>query len=158
MKIIDFDRAVINLRLTGLKEPKMFISNQFQEDEEAGGQYNMEPFYNNKHPHIGASSSFDLTRLATSIFWDMFPKGPKHEVSHPLFSILLQWMRQTDGSSVMFRAKMDNHDRYHGFDLYKAIVRYCVDSAVPKKEIGRMVQYRATPSAAQLGDALMIEA
>lgn len=158
MKIIDFDRAVINLRLAGLKEPKMFISNQFQEDEEAGGQYNMEPFYNNKHPHIGASSSFDLTRLATSIFWDMFPKGPKHEVSHPLFSILLQWMRQTDGSSVMFRAKMDNHDRYHGFDLYKAIVRYCVDSAVPKKEIGRMIQYRATPSAAQLGDALMIEA
>ena len=157
MKIIDFDRSIINLRLTGLKEPKMFISNQFQEDEEAGGQYNMEPFYNNKHPHIGASSSFDLVRLATSIFWDMFPKGPKHEVSHPLFKIFLQWMKQTDGTSVMFRAKMDNHDRYHGFDLYKAIVRYCVDSAVPKKEISRMVQYRATPSAAQLGDALVIE-
>jgi hypothetical protein len=52
---------------------------------------------------------------------------------------------------------MDNHDRYHGFDLYKAIVRYCGDSAVPKKEIGRMVQYRATPSAAQLGDALIID-
>jgi len=29
---------------------------------------------------------------------------------------------------------------------------------VPKKEIGRMTQYRATPSAAQLGDALVIEA
>ena len=158
MKIIDFDRAIISLRLTGLKEPKMFMSSQFQEDEEAGGQYNMEPFYNNKHAHISASSSFDLVRFATSVFWDMFPKGPKHEYTHPLFSIFLQWMKQTDGSSVMFRKKMDNHDRYHGFDLYKAIVRYCGDSAVPKKEIGRMTQYRVTLSGSQLRDSLMIDA
>jgi len=157
MKIIDFDRSIVSLRLVGLKEPKLFMSSQFQEDEEAGGQYNMDPFYDSKRPHIGASSSFDLVRFATSVFWDMFPQGPKHEVSHPLFTVFIQWMKQSDGSSVMFRTKMDNHDRYHGFDLYKAIVRYCVDSAVPKKEIGRMVQYRATPSAAQLGDALVIE-
>jgi hypothetical protein len=157
MKIIDFDRSILSMRLTGLKEPKLFMSSQFQEDEEAGGQYNMEPFYDKKHPHIGASSSFDLVRFATSVFWDMFPKGPKHEYTHPLFAVFIQWMKQTDGSSVMFRAKMDNHDRYHGFDLYKAIVRYCGDSAVPKKEIGRMVQYRATPSAAQIGDALVID-
>jgi len=157
MKIIDFDRSILSMRLAGLKEPKLFMSSQFQEDEEAGGQYNMEPFYDNKHPHIGASSSFDLVRFATSVFWDMFPKGPKHEYTHPLFTVFIQWMKQTDGTSVMFRTKMDNHDRYHGFDLYKAIVRYCGDSAVPKKEIGRMVQYRATPSAAQLGDALIID-
>ena len=158
MKIIDFDRAIVSLRLTGLKDPKTFMSSQFHKDEEAGGQYNMDPFHCSKHPHIAASSSFDLVRFATSVFWDMFPKGPKHAYDHPLFGLFLQWMKQTDGSSVMFRKKMDNHDRYHGFDLYKAIVRYCGDSAVPKKEIGRMVQYRATPSAAQLGDALMIEA
>jgi hypothetical protein len=158
MKIIDFDRAVVSLRLTGLKDPKTFMSSQFQKDEEAGGQYNMEPFYTNKHAHIAASSSFDLVRFATSVFWDMFPKGPKHDYTHPLFGLFLQWMKQTDGSSVMFRKKMDNHDRYHGFDLYKAIVRYCGDSAVPKKEIGRMVQYRITPTAAQLGEALMIDA
>jgi len=158
IKLIDFDRAIVNVRLAGLKESKLFMSSQFQEDEEAGGQYNMEPFYNNKHPHISASSSFDLVRFATSVFWDMFPKGPKEETDHPLFGLFMQWMKQTDGTSVMFRKKMDNHDRYHGFDLYKAIVRYCGDSAVPKKEIGRMTQYRATPSAAQLGDALIIEA
>ena len=157
IKIIDFDRGILSLRLTGMKDPKLFMSSQFQEDEEAGGQYNMEPFYNNKRPHVSASSSFDLVRFATSVFWDMFPKGPKHEYTHPLFGIFLQWMKQSDGTSVMFRTKMDNHDRYHGFDLYKAIVRYCGDSAVPKKEIGRMTQYRATPSAAQIGDALIIE-
>ncbi len=157
MKIIDFDRSIVSLRLTGLKEPKTFMSSQFQKDEEAGGQYNMDPFYLHKYPHIPASSSFDLVRFATSVFWDMFPKGPKHEYTHPLFGLFLQWMKQTDGSSVMFRKKMDNHDRYHGFDLYKAIVRYCGDSAVPKKEIGRMAQYRVLPSAVQLGDALIID-
>jgi hypothetical protein len=158
MKIIDFDRAILSLRLTGMKEPKLFMSSQFQEDEEAGGQYNMEPFYDQKRQHIGACPSFDLVRFATSVFWDLFPKGPKHDYTHPLFQIFLQWMTQNDGSTVMFRSKMDNHDRYHGFDLYKAIARYCVDSAIPRKEIGRMTQYRATPSAAQLGDALVIEA
>jgi hypothetical protein len=158
MKIIDFDRAIMSLRLVGMKEPKLFMSSQFQEDEEAGGQYNMDPFYDQKRQHIGACPSFDLVRFATSVFWDMFPKGPKHDYTHPLFHVFLQWMTQGDGSSVMFRKKMDNHDRYHGFDLYKAIARYCVESAVPRKEIGRMTQYRATPSAAQLGDALTIDA
>jgi len=157
MKIIDFDRAICSIRINGMKEPKTFVSNQFHEDEEAGGQYNMEPFYNHEHPHMGASSSFDLVRLATSVFWDMFPQGPLVPNAHPLFEIFKQWMTMSDGTSVMFRKKMDNHDRYHGFDLYKAIARYCKDSAVPRKEIGRLIGYRATPSAAQLNDALTID-
>lgn len=157
MKIIDFDRAILSLKLTGMKEPKMFMSNQFHEDEEAGGQYNMDPFYNQKYPHLSASPSFDLTRFATSLFWEMFPKGPDHEYTHPLVETFKQWMTQSDGSSVMFRKQKDNHDRYHGFDLYKAIARYCRESAVPKKEIAKLTAYKANPSAAQMGDALFIE-
>jgi hypothetical protein len=156
MKIIDFDRAIMSIRITGMKEPKLFMSSQFHEDEEAGGQYNMEPFYNHRYPHIGASSSFDLVRFATSVFWDMFPEGPAEPSSHPLHSVFKEWMTTVDGTSVQFRKKMDNHDRFHGFDLYKAIARYC-HSAAPKKEIGRLTMYRATPSAAQLGDALFID-
>jgi hypothetical protein len=164
MKIIDFDRAICSIRINGMKEGKLFMSSQFQEDEEAGGQYNMEPFYNQKYPHIQASPSFDLVRLATSLFWDMFPEGPLAPSvatgphAHPLFEIFKQWMTMSDGSSVMFRKKMDNHDRYHDFDLYKAIARYCRESAIPRKEIGRLSAYRATPSAAQLCDALVIDA
>ena len=137
MKIIDFDRATLSLRLLGMKEPRHFLSNQFHPDEEAAGQYNMEPFFDHAHPHIPACSSFDLCRFATSVFWDMFPNGPDHPTSHPLFSVFQQWMEQTDGTSVMFRAKRDNHDRYHGFDLYKAIARYC-KNAVPRKEISKL--------------------
>jgi hypothetical protein len=55
--------------------------------------------------------------------------------------VFKQWMTQSDGSSVMFRAKRDNHDRYHGFGLYKAIARYCRD-AVPRREISKLALYK----------------
>lgn len=141
MKIIDFDRCTFSLRLCGMKEPRHFVSSQFHPDEEAAGQYNMEPFFDQKHPHISASSSFDLCRFATSIFWDMFPGGPDDDCTHPLFEVFKQWMEQSDGTSVMFRKKRDNHDRYHGFDLYKAIARYC-KNAVPRKEIYKLIKFQ----------------
>jgi hypothetical protein len=142
IKIIDFDRATLMLRLTGMKDPRTFVSSQFQPDEEAAGQYNMEPFYNHAHPHIPPSPSFDLCRFATSMFWDMFPDGPDAVSKHPLFEVFKQWMQQSDGTSVMFRQQRDNHDRYHGFDLYKAIARYCKDSAVPRREIQKLVAFQ----------------
>lgn len=141
IKIIDFDRASFMLRLTGMKDPRHFVSSQFQPDEEAAGQYNMEPFYDHEHPHIPPSSSFDLCRFATSVFWDMFPEGPDASSTHPLFEVFKQWMQQSDGTSVMFRQQRDNHDRYHGFDLYKAIARYCKD-AVPRREIQKLVSFQ----------------
>lgn len=142
LKIIDFDRAALSLRLTGMKEPRHFVSSQFQADDEAAGQYNIEPFLVPSHPHIPLCSSFDLCRLATSVFWDMFPDGPDHYTNHPLFSVFLQWMMQSDGTSVMFRQKKhDDHDRYHGFHLYKAIARYCKD-AVPRREIIKLSVYK----------------
>jgi hypothetical protein len=141
IKIIDFDRAILMLRLTGMKDPRTFVSSQFQPDEEAAGQQNMEPFYDHAHPHIPPSPSFDLCRFATSVFWDMFPEGPDAENTHPLFEVFKQWMMQSDGTSVMFRQERDNHDRYHGFDLYKAIARYCKD-AVPRREIQKLTAFQ----------------
>lgn len=141
LKIIDFDRAIVSVRLSGMKEPRQFVSSQFQPDEEAAGQYNMEPFFNQERPHLPPCPSFDLCRFATSVFWDLFPAGPTVQDTHPLFHVFLSWMTQGDGTSVMFREKQDNHDRYHGFHLYKAIARYCKD-AVPRKEISKLLAYR----------------
>jgi len=143
LKIIDFDRAILSLRLIGMKDPKQFVSSQFQPDEEASGQYNMDPFYTSAQPHLPPNPSFDLCRFATSVFWDMFPEGPDKQTGHPLFDVFNQWMTQSDGSSVMFRKKRDNHDRYHGFHLYKAIARYCKD-AVPRREIVKLTAFRVT--------------
>lgn len=133
IKLIDFDRATFSVRLQGLREPKHFVSDQFQEDEEAGGQYNVEPFYNPKVPEIRPNPSFDLVRLATSLFWDMFPEGFE-DTSHPLHAILIRWMTLPDQTSVLFGRTNPKHDRYHGFDQYKAIARYCKDTAIPRKE------------------------
>lgn len=125
MKIIDFDRATYSVRLSGMKKARFFMSSHFDVDEEAAGQYNCEPFYDASHPPIYPNTSFDLTRLATSLYWDMFQEGSASQ--HPLEKLFRQWMTQEDDTSVMFRrdAKEENHDRYHGFDLYKAIARYC---------------------------------
>ena len=142
IKIIDFDRSIVSIRLAGMKEPRQFVSSQFQQDEEASGQYNMEPFFSQSYPHIPPNPSFDLSRFATSVFWDLFEDGPEAHSTHPLFSVFKQWMMQTDGTSVLFRPnKSDDHDRYHGFHLYKAIARYCKD-AVPRREIAKLGPYR----------------
>jgi hypothetical protein len=85
--------------------------------------------------------SFDLARFVSSVFWEMFPEGPKQVTDHPLFEMFKQWTTLPNGSSVILRKKGDNHDRYHGFDLYKAITRYLKESAVPRKEISKFSQY-----------------
>lgn len=143
LKIIDFDRAIVSVRLIGMKDPRQFVSSQFQPNDEAAGQYNVEPFFTQTQPHIPPNPSFDLCRFATSVFWDMFPEGPNVSSTHPLFAVFKQWMSQSDGSSVLYRTERpDRHDRYHGFDLYKAIARYCKDSATPRRELAKLTAFR----------------
>lgn len=142
IKIIDFDRGILSLRLNGMKDSRTFVSSQFEPEEEAGGQYNMEPFFDQSKQHIPANAGFDLCRFATSLFWDMFPEGPDHPYTHPLFDVFKQWMMFSDGTSALFREKRDNHDRYHGFHLYKAIARYSKDAAIPRREIIKLTHFR----------------
>lgn len=156
LKIIDFDRAIVSLRLAGMKEPRQFVSSQFQPDDEAAGQYNIEPFFVQEHPRIAPNPSFDLCRFATSVYWDLFPEGPDVATGHPLQAVFHAWMTQHDGSSVFFRRQRDRHDRYHGFDLYKAIARYCKDSATPRRELAKLTAF-AVPTVPLGTTALYIE-
>jgi len=140
VKIIDFDRASFSVKVPKLKDSKFFMSDQFHQDEEAGGQYNIAPFYNAKYPEIKPNPSFDLVRLATSMFWDCFPSGPDEQyASNPIFKMFMSWLTLPDGKSILFRdpANGDFSERYRGFHLYKAIARYCRDTAVPRKQIER---------------------
>lgn len=142
MKIIDFDRSTYSVKLAGMREPRFFMSDQFDINDEAGGQYNLPPFYNSKYAEIKPNASFDLVRLATSLFWDCFPEGPLHPAyeNDNLFKLLMLWTRLPDGTSVLFRnlAEKDIHERYRGFHLYKAITRYCKNTAVPRTQIERL--------------------
>ena len=159
IKIIDFERGVTSIRLAGMKESKTFMSDHFSVNEEAGGQYNSEPFYNNKFPSVKPNPSFDLIRLATSMFWDLFPEGPDHEdyKMNMLFNFFTRWLKQDNGSSIMFGKKDPHHDRYHGFHLYKAIARYSRDSAIPRKEIEHLKSIYGVESPVGLGDILTID-
>jgi len=148
IKIIDFERGVASIKLTGMKESKTVMSDHFCITEEAGGQYNTEPFYNTKFQSIKPNASFDLVRLATSLFWDLFPEGPYHEEykTNHLFNLFMRWLTIDNESSIMFGKKDPHHDRYHGFHLYKAIARYCKDTAVPRKEVEYLKDVFGIPS------------
>lgn len=146
LKIIDFERSTFSVKLPGMREARFYMSNQFEPDEEAGGQYNTEPFYISKYPEIKPNPSFDLVRLAYSLFWDCFPEGPlcEYYTGNPLFQMLMSWLSLPDGKSVFFRdlEKKDVHDRYHGFHIYKAIARYSKDTAVPRKQIEKCETFK----------------
>jgi len=136
IKIIDFERGTGSVRVSNMKDPKLFISDHFAINEEAGGQYNTEPFYLQKYPIIKPNPSFDLVRLATSLFWDLFPNGPEHKEyeTNIVFKLLIKWMK-VDNKSILFAEGNPKHERYHGFHLYKAITRFCKETAVPRKEL-----------------------
>jgi hypothetical protein len=144
IKLIDFERGMGSIRLAGMKEPKHFMSDHFAMNEEAGGQYNTDPFYIQKFPVVKANPSFDLARLATSLFWDLFPKGPEENdyASNPVFQVLMRWLK-VDNTSLLFAEGNPRHERYHGFHLYKAIARFCKDTALPRKEV-ETIPYEST--------------
>jgi len=135
IKIIDFERGIASVKITGMKEPKLFISDHFCLEEEAGGQYNYADYYVSKYPEIKPSASFDLVRLATSLYWDIFPEP---EPNNLLFKLFKKWLTLEDGNSILFGKINEKHDRFHGFHLYKAIARFCKDNAVPRKEIASL--------------------
>jgi hypothetical protein len=156
IKVIDFERGITSIRLNGMKEAKFFMSDHFAVNEEAGGQYNYGPFYLSKFPEIKPNPSFDLVRLATSLFWDLFPEGPNHEeyLKNPIFCYFIKWLTIESGKSVMFGNKDPHHDHYHGFTLYKAIARYCKDTAIPRKELPNLRTFYE--STLPLGEDILI--
>lgn len=160
IKIIDFERGVTSIRVNGMKESKFFMSDHFSINEEAGGQYNYPPFYIGKYAEVKPNPSFDLVRLATSLFWDFFPEGPRHEEykKNPVFILFMKWLTLEDGTSVLFGKEDPRHDRYHGFGLYKAIARYCKDTAIPRKELASLKMFYETQSVPMGEIALVIDA
>ncbi len=153
IKIIDFERGIASIKLTGMKESKLFMSDHFNLEEEAGGQYNYGDYYLSKYPVLKPNPSFDLVRLTTSLFWDLFPEPQPDNLLYKLF---MKWVTLEDGKSVLFGKEDPKHDRYHGFHLYKAISRFCKDTAVPRKEIASLKEY--VVETADGNSVLMIDA
>jgi hypothetical protein len=147
MKIIDFGRASFTLPEPG----GFFISDAFYPGNDAGQQYNCEPFYDAEDgPRVEPNPSFDLCRLAVSLLESLYPERPDAvkpvkpmsregakiytETVSPVYNMLWSWLQDDNGMNVL--RKPGGDERYPDFDLYKAIAAD-VHNSVPCRQLER---------------------
>ena len=130
-KIIDFGRAIYKLN------GKIFCSDSFQTGGDAATQYNTEPYFNDKKPRLEPNFSFDLCRLACSIFdyvVDDFETIKNVNDCSPLIKLIVDWCIDDNGINVLY--KNNGIERYPDFKLYKMIAR-CVHKHTPILQLER---------------------
>jgi hypothetical protein len=118
-KIIDFGRAIYKFN------GKIFCSDSFQIGGDAATQYNTEPYFNDKKPRLEPNFSFDLCRLACSIFdyvVDDIDMIKNIEECSPIVKLMVEWCIDDNGINVLY--KNNGTERYPDFKLYKMISRY----------------------------------
>jgi hypothetical protein len=130
-KIIDFGRAIYKLG------GKVFCSDSFQLGGDAATQYNTEPYLNDKKPRLEPNFSFDLCRLACSIFdyiIDDVDDIKNLSVCEPIVRLIVDWCTDDNGVNVLY--KNNGVERYPDFKLYKMIAR-CVHNHTPVAQLER---------------------
>jgi len=130
-KLIDFGRAIYKLN------GKLFCSDSFQTGGDAATQYNTEPYVNDKKPRLEPNFSFDLCRLACSIFdyvIDDFSIIKNLNECSPLIKLIVEWCIDDNGINVLY--KNNGVERYPDFKLYKMIARY-VHNHTPQAQLER---------------------
>jgi hypothetical protein len=130
-KLIDFGRAIYKFN------GKLFCSDSFQTGEDAATQYNTEPYFNDKKPRLEPNFSFDLCRLACSIFdyvVDDFDMTKNLNDCSPLVKLIVEWCIDDNGINMLY--KNNGIERYPDFKLYKMIARY-VHKHTPQAQLER---------------------
>lgn len=118
-KIIDFGRSIYKFK------GKTFCSDSFEMNGDASGQYNIEPYFNDKKPRLEPNFSFDLSRLACSIFDYLIDDiNEIYDINNfPSFvKIIIEWCEDDNGVNLLY--KKSGADRYPDFKLYKMIARH----------------------------------
>jgi hypothetical protein len=130
-KIIDFGRAIYKFK------GKIFCSDSFQPGGDAATQYNTEPYLNESKPRLDPNFSFDLCRLACSLFdyvVDDFEMLKDINNCSPLIKMIVDWCIDDNGINVLY--KNNGTERYPDFKLYKMISR-CVHKHTPLEQLKR---------------------
>jgi len=160
-RIIDFGRAIFWIN------KKLFCSDDFSQGNDAADQYNFGPLKTDGFsPEVHPNPSFDLCRLAVSLFEGLFPVEPLikkgamilsaepglkvKETESDLYNLLWSWMIDEDGCNVMMEP--NGKERYPDFDLYKVIAAK-VHEAVPSEQITRPIFERFRVSKNSVGKA-----
>ena len=132
IKIIDFGRAIYKYR------GQTMCSDSFDRHGDAATQYNCDPYMNIRKPRLDPNPSFDLCRLACSLF-DYFVEDIRDEAEYAatlkesrIASIVVEWLKDDKGRNVLYKKNGD--ERYPEFKLYKMIAR-TVHGAVPHEQL-----------------------
>jgi hypothetical protein len=158
-RIIDFGRAIFRVG------EKWFISDDYEEDGDAEGQYNFGPFQKKEKDAVYPNPSFDLCRYSVSILEGLFPERPEakadglllskegdwevRETEHPLFNLLWSWLIDDEGKNVL--QDEDYTERFPDFDLYSHISCH-VFSAKPQEQITKDIFKNYKVKASEIGD------
>ena len=134
MKIIDFGRAIYTYR------GQTMVSDSFDRNGDAATQYNCEPYMNPKKPRLDPNPSFDLCRLACSLF-DYFVEDIRDVDDYNatlkesrVANMVVEWLKDDKGRNVLYKKNGD--ERYPEFKLYKMIAR-SVHNAVPHEQLSK---------------------
>jgi hypothetical protein len=130
-KIIDFGRSIYKVN------NKTICSDSFKKGEDASTQYNFEPFFNDKKPRIEPNYSFDLCRLACSIFdyvVDDIDDIKQLKSCSPLIRLIVEWCMDDNNLNVLY--KSNGEERYEEFKLYKMIAR-SVHNHTPQNQLNK---------------------
>lgn len=132
IKIIDFGRAIYKFK------GQTIVSDSFDRNGDAATQYNCDPYLNQKKPRLDPNPSFDLCRLACSLF-DYFIDDIRDESNYnttlknnSVASLIVDWLKDDKGRNVLY--KKNGVERYPEFKLYKMIAR-TVHNAIPHKQL-----------------------
>ena len=128
-KLIDFGRATAEIGNIQI------ISTDYAKDQDAWGQYNWGPIKDESEPEIAPNPSFDLSRLAVSIFETLYPAYDHltDADESPLAALLWKWLQDDEKKSIMYDE--DDIERFPGFDLYVHIAHH-VHNAIPAEQFG----------------------
>ena len=126
-KIIDFGRSIYTYNGT------VMCSDSFKPGADASTQYNTEPYYNPDKPRIDPNFSFDLCRLACSIYDDIEDEM-ESEPDNRVMAIIKEWCMDDAGRNVLYKSNGD--ERYPSFKLYKMIARH-VHRHTPEAQLQR---------------------
>ena len=131
-KIIDFGRSIYKFN------GNLFCSDSFKNGGDAATQYNTEPYFNDKKPRLDPNYSFDLCRLACSIFdyliEDINEVADFSKCDDPVKRLIVEWCLDDKGINMLY--KNNGADRYPEFKLYKMIAR-CVHNHTPQAQLER---------------------
>ena len=119
-KIIDYGRSIFRYKNT------RFCSDSYNlEHGDAASLYNCEPFFTNKKERIEPNPSFDMCRLACSLY-DHFLEKHTDIYDNEIFNFIHNMCLDDKGIHMLYKNKktcMSRKERFSGFLLYKKIAK-----------------------------------